>query len=99
MGALDPSGLVGLEQLQAVLQPGEETWEVWEPFWQGSSRSANGCPLASLGEHLGPGDHVPLFLTVASWPNWEDRQEAAPCLSIVLVAASFPIFPPGLRVS
>ena len=66
VGALDPSGLVGLEQLQAVLQPGGETWEVWEPFWQGSSRSANGCPLVSLGEHLGLEDHVHLLLSVAN---------------------------------
>jgi len=90
VGALGPSGLVGLEQLQAVLQPGGETWEVWEPFWQGSSRSANGCPLVSLGEHLGPEDHVPLLLTVANGPSlgflllvstcpsWEGKQEAPP---------------------
>jgi hypothetical protein len=109
VGVPDPSGLVGLEQLQAVLQGGGETWGP-SPFWQVSSTFANGCPLASLGEQLGPEDHVPLLLAVASWPNlgflllvstclfWEGRQEAPPCLSVVLVV-SLSISPPGLGVS
>ena len=110
VGVPGSPGLVGLEQPQAVLQGGGQTWGP-SSFWQVSSTYANGCPLPSLGGHLCPEDHVPLLLVVASWPNlgflllvstclsWEGRQEAPPCPSVVLVAASLSISSPGLGVS
>jgi hypothetical protein len=104
-------GLAGQEQLQAVLQVGEQTWEP-SSSWLTFSTQANGRSLPFLARHLCPEDHVSLLLVLSNGSNlglillvstclsWEGRQEALPCPSVLLVAVSLSFSPPpGLWVS
>jgi hypothetical protein len=97
-------GLAGLEQPQAVLQVGDQTWEPFS-FWLTSSMNARGRFLPFLASLSFPEDHVPLLLAltkrsyfgllllVSTCLSWEGRQEVLPCPSVLLLAASLSLSP------